>query len=66
MTYNIVLKTGKHIRIGEEKYEILRKFLTGVEAKPEFFEIRGWGLCSFNQIAYIEKEDDGKFRPEGY
>ena len=66
MTYDIVLKNGKHIKISEEKYEILRKFLTGAEARPEFFEIRDWGLCSFNQIAYIEREDDGQFRTEGY
>ena len=65
MTYDIVLRDGNRIRIGHEKYETIGRIITDKE-RPEFLEIKEWGILRLDQIIYIEREDDGKFRPEGY
>lgn len=66
MAYEIVLRDGNRIKIGHEKYEIIEKILFDKEERPEFFKIKNWGLFKLDQIIYIQKEDDGRFLPEGY
>lgn len=68
MTWDMVLRDGNRIKLGKERFKIVKKLLleTPEEKQPTWLEIGTWGIIQFNMIGYLQRGDDGKFRPDGY
>lgn len=62
LAYEVHMKNGKTFKISRERYEIVRLILADKITLPASIELDKDTIIFTSNIAYIEKEDDGRFQ----